>query len=486
VRSILKEILISTFKTFSVFAILLTTVLVVTFSGNEAHAVNIPLLEGQRDCGTSSSSGSSDDKKDDDKDDDSDSENSSDGELGKDQKKLIKKAYDHFHGDYGFSGSFIAGILGNWWLETGGTLDPKASEGDTEFSESKAKAASDDPNRGIGYGQWTFERHTDLVDYAKSKDKDWWDSELQFEYMIKKDSSKDTLKSLAKNSSDDPVENTVDFHNDWEVSADSPEKVKNERGGATKKIWNYMKDNDMDGDKDTKKIDKVGGSGDDDEKGASASSTDNDEKVDDPCEEDEGGGNGTGVTDGEMGKKVKANGKKGKKIDQWEVDEVPEKYKKHIEIPEFDKKHLEGSPYAANGSDKGQCTELTWGYMKQLWSGEAQVGNNEVDGNGNVIWKKYKSAGAKITKDPTVGYGFSSDPPLAGAADPTVGHTGIVVGVLDDGKWLAANYNLPPHPAPERKVVITLIDGNDADADNHVTFFSGKGKPKLKDKSKDK
>ena len=62
--------------------------------------------------------------------------------------------------------------------------------------------------------------------------------------------------------------------------------------------------------------------------------------------------------------------------------------------------------------------------------------------------KVYKKAGAKMTENPTVGYGFSSDPPQAGAGDPTVGHTGVVVGVMPNGKWIMSNYNVPPKPAP--------------------------------------
>lgn len=98
----------------------------------------------------------------------------------------------------------------------------------------------------------------------------------------------------------------------------------------------------------------------------------------------------------------------------------------------------------------------------------------KVNGNGNMIYKAYEKEGAKVTDKPTVGYGFSSNPPQAGAGDPTTGHTGVVVGVMEDGKWLMANYNVPPKMAPSRTLYISLVDGTDGD----IKFFDGVKKSK--------
>src|SRR5699024_11029219 len=117
--------------------------------------------------------------------------------------------------------------------------------------------------------------------------------------------------------------------------------------------------------------------------------------------------------------------------------------------------------------DIGECTELTCAYMSELWKGK-----QPTNGNGNVIYKAYKAEGAKITNKPTVGYGFSSDPPYAGAADSSVGHTGVVAGVMDDGKWIMANYNLNGE-SPDRKLTYALVDGNEKEGG--IKFFSGIG-----------
>lgn len=113
--------------------------------------------------------------------------------------KYIKGIYNHLHDDYGFSGEFIAGILANWFIES--DIDPKATQGDSgNFSKKNAENATSQETIGIGYGQWTNVRHTQLTDYAKKKNKKWYDSNLQLDFMVKQDSSKQTLKELALNS----------------------------------------------------------------------------------------------------------------------------------------------------------------------------------------------------------------------------------------------------------------------------------------------
>ena len=138
-------------------------------------------------------------------------------------------------------------------------------------------------------------------------------------------------------------------------------------------------------------------------------------------------------------------------------------------------------------NNRGQCTELTWGYMSQLWSGTQPTagsgGGGYADGNGQVIWKAYKENGAKITKNPTVGYGFSGGPPIQiGGTIPGVGHTGVVVGVLEDGKYIIANYNLRGEANRDhytRSLTYALVDGQPKSG-QQITFFSGIGKPKIK------
>lgn len=209
--------------------------------------------------------------------------------------------------------------------------------------------------------------------------------------------------------------------------------------------------------------------------GASSADSSNDTATTNPCEEEEDKGKSSddaGTAKG--GDSVKANGKSGKKIaGQWTYDEIPSKYKKYIKIPKFDEKFLDkpGNNFANTGFI-GECTELTWAYMNQM-HGQGQPADDGSITNGERVHEVYKAKGAKTTHNPTVGYGFSSKPPFALASIPGIGHTGVVAGVLPDGKFIIAQYNVPPDPAPSRTVLYSVIDGVPEDAGDNLIFFSG-------------
>lgn len=226
-------------------------------------------------------------------------------------------------------------------------------------------------------------------------------------------------------------------------------------------------------DKDDDKKDK-----DDEETGASSADTSNDSVPKSACgdQDKDSDDSGGGTTSGKLGSSTKANGKSGKKIaGNWTYDEIPEKYKKHIELPKFQPKYLKGSPFVASGND-GQCTEFTWAMMNQLYKKDQPAFDGVT--NGDSVYQIYERRGAKTTHNPTVGYGFSSSPPYALAAIPGVGHTGVVAGVMDDGKFIIAQMNVDPDPAPSRTVLYSVIDGVPKDAGNDLIFFEGVGEPK--------
>lgn len=176
--------------------------------------------------------------------------------------------------------------------------------------------------------------------------------------------------------------------------------------------------------------------------------------------------------EGGIGTSVPPNGKGGKVISKnYQYNELPKKLKDSIKIPLFDTKFLQGSPFVGT-NDMGQCTELTWAYMHQLWKKEQPAWDNQIT-NGQRVWEVYKAQGAKTTHSPTVGYGFSSKPPYLQASLVGVGHTGVVVAVYDDGSFLVANYNVPPLMAPSRVLYYTLIDGVPKNAGTNIMFFSG-------------
>lgn len=449
---------------------------------------SLSVLDGQNGCpvDTDDSGDSKDDdssSKDDKKKDDSGSDST------KFNSKNIKAIYDKLHGDYGFSGQFIAGILANWHVES--NIDPLATEGDTgSFSKSKAKSATDTASTGIGWGQWTNVRHTQLVKYAKKKDKDWFDPDLQLDFMVTQDSSKETLKKLAKNAGKDPKDETVNFHDDWEVSASSRSTVLAERGDVADDIWKYMKKEGMDGGKDEKKIDKINGSsGESAPKGESSATNKGTPTTEDPCDsqKDDNSNEGSQGT-GAIGESTKKNGKKGKTIgSNYTYSDLPSKYKKYVKIPKFDKSYLDKTPNPYLGENLGQCTELTYFYMWQMWGKKQAHGDKSPteDGNGGVLWKSYKNHGAKITDKPTVGYGFSSKPPYVNAPSAQPGHTGVVAGVMPDGKFIVAQFNVNPHPAKSQVVLYSVIDGTDGG--DGLKFFSGiEGSKDPSKKGKDK
>ncbi|EAG7623060.1 CHAP domain-containing protein [Listeria monocytogenes] len=216
---------------------------------------------------------------------------------------------------------------------------------------------------------------------------------------------------------------------------------------------------------------------DSDDEGASSADTSNDSVPKNPCgDQDKSSDDSSGKTSGELGSSTKANGKSGKKIEgNWTYDEIPEKYKKHIELPKFQPKYLKGSPFVQSGDD-GQCTEFTWAMMNQLYKKDQPAFDGVT--NGDSVYQIYKKRGAKTTHNPTVGYGFSSSPPYALAKIPGVGHTGVVAGVMDDGKFIIAQMNVDPDPAPSRTVLYSVIDGVPKDAGNDLIFFEGVGEPK--------
>lgn len=482
-------------KIFITFVFILTTAFPNMPMAKKASAVNQSVIDAQQGC-VIDDEGSDSEGKSDDKDSDSEgSEDSGDSNnLGKEQKKNIKKAYDILNGDYGVSAEMVAGMMGNWMQES--SINPKSVEGVTGVpSKSEMKDAEkrhEQGATGIGLGQWSFERNDLLVDYAKDEGGNWWDFDIQMKFIVKEDSDKDNFKEIAKDADDDPGQNANTFHEKWERSADDGPAVK-EREEDAKNIWEYMKKEDMTGKKDEKKIDKIGGgksSKSDDNKGASSADENNDSKSDDPCQPaKEGGGDSEGNPGGEIGDSTKINGKSGKvKEGSWTWEDMPKKYKKHVTIPKFKKEYLDkpGNNFVQT-DNKGQCTELTWAYMNQLWKGKQPTDDGSTT-DGYRVHEVYKKKGAKTTHKPTVGYGFSASAPYGGARITPPGHTGLVAGVMDDGGFILVSYNLPPKEAPSRVPVYSYVDGMPKDAGDKFIFFTGidGGKPNKGEKAKKK
>lgn len=358
----------------------------------------------------------------------------------------------------------VASLLGNMFHESAQTFDPSTIQNGSKFD----KSAAMNPSVGgyaFGIAQWDSGRRVKLLEYAEKKGKKWDDLELQLDYLLNGDGSdSELIKKLIK--SDDDVEQTTEnIMRQWERAGRTDSL--GSRQAASKKY--YAKFADI----------KAGS------KSNISDSTDAGADNSDAC-----GGGAEGKTDGTMGASVKPNGGTGDVLEVWDSkDKIPEKYRKVITLPDFSEKALDALPgnLFITSNNRGQCTEFTWGYMSQLWSGKQPTagsrGGGIYDGNGQVIWKAYKEYGAKITKNPTVGYGFSGGPPIEiGGTIPGVGHTGVVVGVLEDGKYIIANYNLRGEANRDhytRSLTYALVDGQPKSG-QQITFFSGIGKPKIK------
>ncbi|KAA0119565.1 M23 family metallopeptidase [Streptococcus sanguinis] len=152
-------------------------------------------------------------------------------------------------------------IMGNFLTES--NITAKRAEGDYLNPPIGASANSwDDPNwislngpaiyngryrnivhRGLGLGQWTDTedgslRHTMLLDYAKSKNKKWYDLELQIEFMFKGDSPYYIeIVNRISESNDDISQLTKEFLVNWEGN---PGDKLLQRQDSAKQVLSYL------------------------------------------------------------------------------------------------------------------------------------------------------------------------------------------------------------------------------------------------------
>lgn len=384
---------------------------------------------------------------------------SSNAKLSKDAEKNAETIFKEVKSKVkGSTDKGVASLLGNIDKESAGTFSSKTIQGGNKYKESLAMDASIG-GYAFGFSQWDSGRRVNLIKFAEKQDKKWDDMDVQIDFLLNHDSTdSELIKKLVKQDKN-IKQTTEDIMTQWERAGDTA-SLSDRQASASK----YYA--------------KFSGKGSDDKGSNIEDATDAASDNSDAGENSDCNNDSSSKVDGEMGATAKANGKSGKIVERWKSKkEIPKKYQKYISVPDFkEKEFLKESMFASSDRLRGQCTELTWGYMNALWSG-----NQPTMGNGGDLHQSYKSAGAKTTSNPTVGYGFSSYPPYAGAGDSSSGHTGVVVGVLDDGKWIMANYNLNLE-APDRVLTYALVDGNPKKGG--TTFFSGVGKPKFKSKEK--
>jgi hypothetical protein len=140
---------------------------------------------------------------------------------------------------WGMPDENIAGILGNWDMESG--IDPTGVEtiSGERFSLGTAKKEAEDKGfnvdqvdpdyaarfpgvdlLGIGLGQWSNARNTQLREYAKEPGK-WATLETQLGFMISKDSGAPVIRNMIEHPIGSAAAAAIYFHSEWERSADS-------------------------------------------------------------------------------------------------------------------------------------------------------------------------------------------------------------------------------------------------------------------------
>ncbi len=125
---------------------------------------------------------------------------------------------------WGMPDENIAGVLGNWEQESG--LDPTRVQRtkNTPFGVSpEEQEGAEDTANGIGLGQWTFGRNTNLRNYAAAHGKSWGDLEIQLGFMLSKaeGGNAGVVRDMIANSKGSPQAAARYFHDEWERSADT-------------------------------------------------------------------------------------------------------------------------------------------------------------------------------------------------------------------------------------------------------------------------
>ncbi len=157
----------------------------------------------------------------------------SEGDVSANAEDNAKKVYSVLK-HAGMNDQNIAGIIGNWDAESG--VDPTSIQNifDEPYKIGPTKQAKLDAggfatnSTGLGLGQWTGPRAQALLDYAKEKNANWYDIELQLAFMLDEngDSANDVavvqdMVSGTNEGSDDPGQAALYFHSAWERSADT-------------------------------------------------------------------------------------------------------------------------------------------------------------------------------------------------------------------------------------------------------------------------
>lgn len=329
----------------------------------------------------------------------------------------IKTIYSVLHDQYGVSAKTIAGIIGNWYAESG-VIAKRVQGLGTDITDEEAKTYGADTNNGIGLGQWTYERNTMLRSYAESKGKDWWDLETQLMFAVEGDSGAATLKAIASESTGSVSDDAIRYLLEWERPANQSTSVQQTRAGYAESAYELMEANGMTGDKDDSKLSKIGGSSGSSSSVDTTSSSDS-TTLTDICATDSDSGtaaDGTGSIPSDVG------------YTYFKADDLPDSLKQYAHSPAD-----VGTVWLENS---GQCVDLSNSMGSAIWNRPNTI--VQANGEGTAAgWAQLFGTTEKTT--PKAGAIFSQTPSSAGNS---YGHTGIVSHVFENGDILIVEQNV--------------------------------------------
>ncbi|MFR4249510.1 MAG: phage tail tip lysozyme [Leuconostoc lactis] len=300
-----------------------------------------------------------------------------------DREAVAKSLHDNLKKIDGVTEAGIAGYLGNTEHESG--FNSGVVQSNATFNEATAMNGSVS-GYALGLNQWDNSRRVELLNYAKSQNKDWKDAGVQLDFALNHDgTNSDLLKQGLKINNVD--EATEFLRSKWE------------RGGvgttlerqAKAKSW-YAK--------------FAGGS--------------NNTAVDTATQGTANAQN-TALTT-QSGNGCSTNLQQGMGTSGAPVKEMPAQYKDKVKDTNF----TATSP--SNTYPFGQCTWYAYNRMQELGT---PVEN--YLGNGADWGKNAKAKGYQTDTQPHVGWVVSFTQG-AGGADPVYGHVAVIEAISDDGQ----------------------------------------------------
>lgn len=300
-----------------------------------------------------------------------------------DREAVAKSLHDNLKNIDGVTEAGIAGYLGNTEHESG--FNASVVQSNATFNETTAMNGSVS-GYALGLNQWDNSRRVDLLNYAKSQNKDWRDAGVQLDFALNHDgTNSDLLKQGLKINNVD--EATEFLRAKWERGGTGTTRERQ----AKAKSW-YAK--------------FAGGSSDT----AVDTATQGTNKA-----------QNTSVTT-QSGDGCKTNLQQGMGTSGAPVKDMPAQYKDKVKDTNFT------ATSSSNTYPFGQCTWYTYNRMQQLGT---PVEN--YLGNGADWGKNAKAKGYQTDTQPHVGWVVSFTQG-AGGADPVYGHVAVIEAISDDGQ----------------------------------------------------